>query len=457
MNRIGLLLAVVLFSMQLNAASGRFVTISDLHFNPFFDPTLVADLKAKPASEWSTIFASTTKKGFGDYGGSEETNDALFASVLADAARRLPDADFVLFTGDIIAHGFQKRYGVAAPTPEYEAFVLRSVNYVLRRITETFPNKPVYFTLGNNDAYCGDYKVAPEGRFLGDTAKLITGTLLHDPADGAAVAASYAKGGYYSAALPEGQGRIVAVNTILFSRHYEEACGPKLDYDPAAVQFQWLENALKVAKSKGEPVWLLLHVPPGVDVFATLKGVKDGRVESVTPMWQPRHLSRFLDLVRQYQTTIRAAFAGHTHMDNFRLISSKHEGAPAAAYVHTSPAVSPQFGNNPAYNLYSYDVKAFVPTDFEVYYLDIADRGEGGWQFEYDFARRYGVPSISVANLERIRASLPTDAERRAWWQRLYNVSHTATPAIDGANFKGYWCGMSRLTDAAFTDCYNAQ
>lgn len=455
MKRFCLLLVASLLSVESFAASGRFVTITDLHFNPFFDTTLVAQLKAKPVAEWGAILASTKQGGFGDYGGTDETNDALLGSVLADAASRERAPDFVLFTGDIIAHEFQSRFGVSSPTPEYEAFVLKSVSYVLGRIAETWPGKPVYFTLGNNDSYCGDYKVAPEGAFLRDTAELITGTLLRDPEGAAAVKASYAKGGYYSVAPPGVEGaRMIAVNTILFSRKYEDACGPKLDYDPAAAQLEWLEGELSAAKAKGERVWLLLHVPPGADVYSTLKSASGGKVESVTPMWQPDDLSAFTALVGRYPETVRAAYAGHTHMDNFRLIES---GGKSDAFVHIGPAVSPQFGNNPAYGVYRYETGSFALRDFETFYLNIAEQGESGWQYEYGFAGSYGIPSISTGSLDGVHAALASDASQRALWERFYNVSHTAQPGIDAANWKGYWCGMNALTATDFTACYNGQ
>ena len=452
MNRIWLAALALLFVGSVNAASGRFVTITDLHFNPFFDASLVAELKAKPAAEWGAVLAKTTPTGFGDYGGSDETNDALLRSVLADAARREGNPDFVLFTGDIIAHEFQSRFGVSSPTPEYEAFVLKSVRYVLGLISETFPGKPVYFTLGNNDSYCGDYMVAPEGAFLADTAELIAKQMLKAPA----AAADYKKGGYYSVAVPGlEKSRMVAVNTILFSRKYQDACGPKLAYDPAKAQLKWLEATLKGAKAKGERVWLLLHVPPGVDVYSTLKGVKEGKVTWVTPMWNPDLLAGFLELVGRYPQTIRAAFAGHTHMDNFRLIDDGEEGADA--YVHIGPAVSPQFGNNPAYGIYHYDAAGFALNDFQTYYLNIAEQGEGGWNLEYDFAMRYRIPSVDAENLDQLHADLAGNAVLRGSWERFYNVSHTAQPAIDAANWKGYWCGMEGLTEAAFTACFNGQ
>ena len=447
---LGLAAAALLWIGSANAASGRFVTLTDLHFNPFYDPSLVAQLKAQPVGQWGALLADSSPAGFGDYGGMDETNDALLRSVLADAARREANPDFVLFTGDIIAHEFQSRFGVSSPTPEYEAFVLKSVRYVLGLIRDTFPGKPVYFTLGNNDSYCGDYKVAPEGAFLADTAALIADELLKDPP----AAADYRRGGYYSVAVPGlERSRMVAVNTILFSRNYEDPCGPKLSYDPAEAQLRWLDTTLAAAKARGERVWLLLHVPPGVDVYSTLKGVEGGKVNEVTPMWQPERLASFLELVARYPRTIRAAYAGHTHMDNFRLVEDAK--GRAEAYVHIGPAVSPQFGNNPAYGVYRYDPTAFELRDFTTFYLNIAEQGVGGWQPEYDFARGYGIPAVSPASLDALHGSLATDSDRRGLWERVYNVSHTASPAIDADNWKGYWCGINGLTNAAFTECFN--
>jgi hypothetical protein len=52
------------------------------------------------------------------------------------------------------------------------------------------------------------------------------------------------------------------------------------------------------------------------------------------------------EVAEGYSNTIVASFAGHTHMDDFRLIGGR-EGRYAFALI--TPAVSPIFGQNPGF------------------------------------------------------------------------------------------------------------
>ena len=117
--------------------------------------------------------------------------------------------------------------------------------------------------------------------------------------------------------------------------------------------------------------------------------------------WQPELTSRFLQLVRRYRPSIRVAFAGHTHMDDFRVI--RPDGEPALL-CKVAPAISPIFGNNPGYQVYRYDRGTGALQGYRTYFLtDLADGGgprpptPGRWALEYDFGEAYGLDALTPA------------------------------------------------------------
>src|ERR1700749_2617569 len=50
------------------APSGRFFTLSDLHFNPYYDSSLVMKLAQTDVQNWEAIFQSSQVKNYGVYG-----------------------------------------------------------------------------------------------------------------------------------------------------------------------------------------------------------------------------------------------------------------------------------------------------------------------------------------------------------------------------------------------------
>ena len=65
-------------------------------------------------------------------------------------------------------------------------------------------------------------------------------------------------------------------------------------------------------------------------------------------MWRPDYEARFEQLLTRYHDTIMASFAGHTHMDEFRLTKS---GSQTVGLILQTPAISPIFGQNPAFKI----------------------------------------------------------------------------------------------------------
>lgn len=152
------------------AAGNSFLQISDIHFNPFYDPDLALQLIKTDASQWEPLFIKSTVKGFGKTG-KDETNYPLLVSTLQSMAKTGEKSDFVIFTGDFLAHDLDTQFKTYAKAEdEYSSFVKKTISFLALMLSKYLPGLRVYFCLGNTDSDTGDYQIVPEGTFLKNNA-----------------------------------------------------------------------------------------------------------------------------------------------------------------------------------------------------------------------------------------------------------------------------------------------
>jgi hypothetical protein len=247
-------------------------------------------------------------------------------------------------------------------------------------------------------------------------------------------------------------GRLIVLNSVFFSVNYNDACGTGAR-TPALDQLRWLEETLAQASAAGDTVWLLMHVPPGINSFNSADSVTQGGPPAT--FWQPELTGRFLQLIRRYPRAISAAFAGHTHMDDFRVI--RLDGEPVLL-CKIAPAVSPIFGNNPGYQTYQYDRDSGALQNFQTYYLTNLDSArnpalpaEGRWAIEYDFREAYGLDGLTARTVDRLADRIKTDATARRNYVAFYAVS--AVSEITPQTFDIYRCAIANITSAEFLTC----
>jgi 3',5'-cyclic AMP phosphodiesterase CpdA len=433
---------------------GTFVALSDLHFNPFYDPALVPALVRADAARWADVFAGSTVKGLGAYG--SDVSFPLLESTLATAARVAPHPDFVLITGDYLGHDFQQLFAKSSPgagDAAFQRFLRKTMRFVTGRIRRTFPRAPVIMALGNNDSACGDYQLQPDSSFLADL------TRLWQPLLGAATGSlrqTFPSGGYFSLPHPTVPHlRLIVLNTVFFSPKYANACGTSSPGgDPGARELRWLESTLRAAARRGDKVWLAYHIPPGIDVYATLgtlaaPGAAASACASATvSLWRADSLASFRTILARFPGLVKASFAGHTHMDEMRL-------PDGGGFIRVTPAVSPVFYNNPGFAVYSYSPASGALADVQTYELDLkpSDGAEPQWALEYDFRQAYGQAAVDEASLAAVQRAIGGDAAVRGRYMGFYPVS-SASASADLAQWKAYWCGAQTFTAADFAACY---
>jgi sphingomyelin phosphodiesterase acid-like 3 len=440
------------------ADAPKFLVITDIHFNPFADDLLFAALQASPATKWPGIFEKGAGKDFPPR--YSDSNFALLESSIDDASKRIPRPDFVLYGGDFLAHEWQKKYDDAAEKAglpshledpaAYRAFTTKTLELVTGMLRRSFPKAPLFATLGNNDSFCGDYQLEPNGKFLGQFAR-IWAPLIGIPRGREK---SLARGGYYSAPLPGlYRTRLVVLNTVFFSSDYENSCGCSTQ-TPALDELRWLADTLRDAARKGENVWLLMHIPPGISSYGTEKSFE--RKGSAVTAWQRELTSGFAELAVKYRERLRIAFAGHTHMDDYRVIRLED---PALLLTKIVPAISRIFGNDPGYQVYRLGSSSKANgLDFETFRLaNLSENSSstGNWEKEYEFSDAYGFDPLGIETVTGLAQALADDPDIRKLYTSYYPVE--GEPQFDKDTFNIYRCAILNLTSSEFNRCYSGE
>jgi hypothetical protein len=421
---------------------GVFLHVSDIHFDPFADPAIVPRLIAAPVEEWDAILRSSHDTPFGRY--NSDTSFPLLVSMLS--AAQGPRFDYVLNTGDNLAHGFHDEFVVAGGSESaYAGFVTKTMRFIDHLLQQSFPGVPVIAALGNNDSQCGDYMLAPQSDMLAAVGQHLPAVAAHGQ-----LLRGYAIGGYYAVPHPTVPGgEIVVLSDVFWSKKYVDRCNAD-GGDPGSAELAWLEWTLYRAKLAGRTVTLAMHIPPGIDAFVSSAACP----AKITSLWRDAYVGRFLALVVAYKAQLRGAFAGHTHMDDFRVVADA-QGEPVLA-TRVAPAVSPAFGNNPAFTVFLYDCADGGAIDYATFALsNLAQVAPGiapEWTREYVFSRTYGLPRYDAASLTDLAKRIRADASVRATYTRYYPAG-ASDNNINASNWTAFACAQTALTPETFAAC----
>jgi sphingomyelin phosphodiesterase acid-like 3 len=422
------------------APVGKALLIADLHFDPLSDPAIVKQLIAAPVSEWESIFAGSGQTGYAH--SPQDSNYPLLNSALSAAAGQTP-IDFAIALGDYLRHDFETAFTKTGGDPkEFAAFATKTAVYVSHTL-QTKLGVPVYLALGNDDSPCGDYQMTPGSPFLAALADALD-VLVQNPE----ATADFRAGGFYELPHPTVPDcKILVLNSVLWSSKYSN-CGPDKS-DPGAAELDWLSAKLYRAKTLGNRVILVMHIPPGIDSYNSAKA---GSSKPGTEFWQDGYFTRFGELMQGYGDMVQIAFAGHTHMDDFRVLSTP-DGTEVAFCI--TPAVSPIFGNNPAFSIFDYNLSTGAVSDLATYYLDLAKGGDNPrWALEYRFSKVYGYSAYTAANLGALTAAIQTDPAVRQVFADYYAVS--APSPINPKNWPFYICAQAHLAASDYGSCVSA-
>jgi sphingomyelin phosphodiesterase acid-like 3 len=423
----------------------RFLWISDLHFNPVAEPKIVDALAEAETADWARILGAPGAQTFSGFG--QDTNWALLSSSFEAMRKMAPNVKFTVVTGDLLVHRFREKFQAAATKhddEDFQRFTLKTAQFVAEQVAALTPGTPVLVALGNNDSDCGDYTLQPGGAFLRDGSASIT-KLLGSAGD-ADAGRDWAALGSYSVAVPGLQHRrAIVLNSVYFSARYQNACAAA-GGNPAADEMRWLETQVAAAKAHKEKVWLMFHIAPGLDGYATAHQ-RDGGTAAV-PMWKPIYTEQFRKLMTQYRDTVMMSLAGHEHVDDFRLIGG--------SLVQMTPGISPVVGQNPAFRVATYRNDGVISDEATYYLANLTEATQGAaadWKLEYEFAKTWGARQVDFASFRKLAREIESKPDVRERWTELYSVSGKEETALTKKTFAPLFCATVNETDADFQIC----
>ena len=103
-------IAVLLTTVLLSSCAEKksILLVTDVHFNPFTDTTLVASLQEVTTEKWDSVFAINQSDKIAVY--HEETSPKLLHLLLESINQKGKKISSVFFTGDILAHKFNEMF-----------------------------------------------------------------------------------------------------------------------------------------------------------------------------------------------------------------------------------------------------------------------------------------------------------------------------------------------------------
>lgn len=419
--------------------SVQFLSLADIHFDPFINcqqktPCLVIEkLRTSSSSAWPALLAAYDSNVPARR---QDTSYSLLTSALAAAkkAAQTRDVKFVLVLGDFLAHDYRKyyvKYSNDKTLSGYQAFVRKTFEFLNAEFAKAFPEKSIYMVVGNNDSYRNDYVMTVGGDFFQDMAALWS-RLIKNPTNQASMQRGFANAGYYAVNIQDNL-RLIVLNSVLFST---KARGKNINA-AAQQELNWLHNELSQAAANEQEVFIAMHIPMGVDIYASLKT----RLFKLIALWKTEYSNDFQADLEQYAPIISAVFAGHLHSDWFHILTLNGIEVP----VTGTPSISPIFGNNPGFKIYRYAYETAQLEDFLTYYYPLSN--SRAWGIEYDFNQIYqsncheceapdNVSMMqragSVAGFYRLFHSVNTGSAQTLQWTPYYWC------AIKNSNVQGY-------------------
>lgn len=450
--------------------------VSDIHFDPLHDPAKIQQLAGAPVSQWNSILSAAPspnqQQAFEQlqqtcHARGVDTPYELLRSSLQAMRSQLPDARFMTVSGDLLVHAFDCRYKTLVPAStqaDYQAFVVKTLSFVMGELRATFPGIPIYVAMGNNDSACGDYHLDTGSDFLLRTGRIIAAGL--PAAQRRAALKVFATGGYYSVSMaaPMRDTRLIVVNDIFLSPIYS-TCSGKADPAATTAQMAWLQEQLTRARRLGQKVWVMGHIPPGVDPYATVARMKNVCAGAAPALFLSS--DKLAGVLAANAGVIRLGIFAHTHMDEVRLLepegsgpgaSSGHVGAeksPGGVALKLVPSISPVDGNNPSFTIARINPESATLQDYQV----IAASNQSGigttWTQEYDFAQAFHEAEFSPATVEELIAGFQGDRDAKTppsqQYIRNYFVGNLSVA------LKPFWplyvCSLANYSATAFTAC----
>lgn len=467
-----------------NAPSGTVpaTLLSDIHFDPFHNPHLFPQLRAAPIERWPAILdggnglkadARLAELELACHSPRLDTDWYLLKNALGAARDAEAQPVFVTLGGDLLTHQFACRFEKLAPgsTPaDLSAFAAKTLAFVGMEMRLAFPRVPVYITLGNNDSGCADYRQTAGSPFMKGAMGTMAGAAgqVGSPRAAALLLANVSPEGDYSVALPAPiqHGRLLVLQDI-FDAAWYGPCGPGgYTRVQEKQQIAWLRAQLTAARAGGENVWVMGHIPPGVDVYGSYtKYVL--RPKELCSAEQNRLLAddALADTLMDFADVVRLGLFGHTHMDELRLLrrpaGKNADGVDILAGtvpIKIVPSVTSFYGNHPAFLVAAIDPHTLLLRDWRAVVSPDAGGSASPWPASYRFTAAYGLPDFSAASAAALADGFTADtagtAPRSAFFREHFYAGGMGLYALGLQQiWPAYACAVREIRPDNFHQC----
>ncbi|MDB5149683.1 MAG: hypothetical protein JWQ57_3703 [Mucilaginibacter sp.] len=255
-----------------------------------------------------------------------DTDTTLFLSAIKNV--KPGKYPFIIMPGDLLKHNGHSK-----------EVMDKTFAYIIKNVQRIDKDAIILPALGNNDCIAHN---TPNK----ETYDTFYKTLLEPIDQHKKIARTFYKGGYY--AYEKDDLSIIVLNTVLFM------CENKNLASAARAELRWLENKLSTLKPN-QSVWLVYHVPPGIDRF------------SKTPSWQDSIQVTYAHIIEKYASLIKFQLAGHTHMIDAKLMINNGK---LFSTVVIAPGLDSRNSNNPAYQVMHFNKHDKKVNEINTYYTD---------------------------------------------------------------------------------------
>jgi len=293
------------------------------------------------------------------------------------------DIDFIIWTGDNIAHNIWEQEKATQAQNTYE---------ITKALQKYLPNTPVYPIFGNHECFpadqCDFYKGANDW-LTGPLAEMWQSWLDEQAAE------SLKTNTYYTMYNKDMNLRLISINT--------QACDTENFYiianptDPMG-QLAWLDKVLTQAEQNGENVFIFGHIPPG-----------DSTCDSD---WSVRYNV----LIERFSHIIRGQFFGHTHNDQLEVTKSFKDKKTPTGVVFIAPSLTTFSNLNPSFRVFEADSDTHTILNYYQYRLNLTKwnkntTGPLSWDLAYDALSAYQLPDLSPASVEAFVERMAKDKQ----------------------------------------------
>eukprot|EP01103_Thecamoeba_quadrilineata_P008650 TRINITY_DN1838_c0_g1_i1.p1 TRINITY_DN1838_c0_g1~~TRINITY_DN1838_c0_g1_i1.p1 ORF type:complete len:540 (-),score=70.89 TRINITY_DN1838_c0_g1_i1:79-1698(-) len=394
---------------------GYFVQITDMHYDPLYRPGTNVDCGEPLCCREDDGPGDSNR--WGNY--QCDLSPDMLQSYLAAIGALSNDIDFIVWTGDNPPHNIWEQ----SPAQQ-----LNSTQILVEALSQTFGSLPIYPSIGNHECYPADQFMNPWTSWLNDGLANMWSLWL--PGD----AIEQVKEAIYYTTLISPGFRLVSLNTQYsdlynFYNLYDQ---PNMDNHTT-----WLIDTLTSAESAGEKVLIIGHIPCSHN-----SNVYNG------------YCSEYGAIVSRFNQTIVGQLYGHTHTDQYVVVTNNVTGEPSGT-IFIAPSATTYKGHNPSFRIFAYDRTTFEILDYVQYIVNltqaIIDDSPTFFEF-YSALEAYNLPDLSPNTMYQLYKDMTVNQTLfNEYYYRYYTGA--STTSCTGECEEQMLCDIGTYTDEGYKAC----